>query len=270
MMLAKEQLVRCPDTYLPKSEEDLVEISETAVFPLVIKPRKSSGSRGIRKVDNKNDLIEVFNELKREYSELMIQECIPLGDRYDVCLLFDQNQEVKASFVQKELRHFPIHMGPSTVQESIIDEELISRTVRLLEPLKWSGIVEVEYMIDKRNNQPVLMEINPRFWNSLELAVQSGVDFPYMLYQLCMNEEITVQKEYQVGRMNRWLFPGDILHFLLNPKRFSMKPSFFSGKNQSVYDDTFSLSDPLPGLILIVSCFRFAFSIKAWKMFFKR
>jgi predicted ATP-grasp superfamily ATP-dependent carboligase len=270
MKLAKEQLVGCPATFLPKSEEDLAEIAETTVFPLVIKPRKSSGSRGIRKVENKDELLEVFHEIKKKYPEPMIQEYIPLGDRYDVCLLYDQKHEVKASFVQKELRHFPIQIGPSTVQESVDNEKLIMLSVHLLEPLNWSGIVEVEYMVDPRTNQPVLMEINPRFWNSLNLAVECGIDFPYLLYQLSMDEKITFQKEYEIGRKNRWLFPGDFLHFLLNSKRFSMKPSFFSGKKQSVYDDTFSLSDPLPGLILLVSCFRYALSIKTWKMFFKR
>jgi predicted ATP-grasp superfamily ATP-dependent carboligase len=270
MMLANKQGVRCPDTYLPKNEEEAKEIAEKAVFPLTIKPRKSSGSRGIRKIDDKDTLLSVFHDIQAEYSTPMIQEWIPHGDRYDVCLLYDQNHEVKASFVQKEIRHFPMPIGPSTVQESVIKDELIELSLHLLKPLNWSGIVEVEYMIDPGTNQPVLMEINPRFWNSLELAVQSGVDFPYLLYQLCIGQEIANVSEYQIGRRNRWLFPGDTLHFLLNPRRFSMKPSFFATRKQLVYDDTFSLSDPLPGVILILSCFRFAFSLKTWKLFFQR
>lgn len=270
VQLAMKQSVKCPATYLPKNEQDVAEIAETAVFPLVIKPRKSSGSRGIRKAVNKESLFEVFAEIKKEYPDPMIQECIPLGDRYDVCLLYDQTHKVTASFVQKEIRHFPIKMGPSTVQESVVNEELIALSVQLLASLNWSGIVEVEYMIDSRTDEPVLMEINPRFWNSLDLAVQTGIDFPFLLYQLSLDESVTVQKEYPAGRRSRWLFPGDFLHFLLNSERSAMKPAFFSGKKQSVYDDTFSLSDPLPGIILILSCFRFAFSIKSWKMFFKR
>ncbi|NRD77986.1 ATP-grasp domain-containing protein [Bacillus sp. BRMEA1] len=268
--LARKQSVKCPETYLPNDKQDVVKMAETAVFPLVVKPRKSSGSRGIRKVENKESLLEIYEEIRKEYPNPMIQECIPFGDRYDVCLLYDQQHEVKASFVQKEIRHFPIKMGPSTVQESVSNEELIELSIHLLKPLNWTGIVEVEYMIEPRTNQPVLMEINPRFWNSLDLAIQSGIDFPYLLYQLCLGQSVPVQKEYPAGRRSRWLFPGDLLHFLLNPERFSMKPSFFSGKKQSVFDDTFSLADPLPGVMLILCCVRLAFSIKSWKMFFKR
>jgi len=270
MKLANAQDIDCPTTYLANKAGDLTGISNTANFPLIIKPLKSSGSRGIRKVTNRDELLPVFLEIQQEYSEVLIQEFIPLGDRYDVCLLYDRNHEVKASFVQKELRHFPVEMGPSTVQESVIDDDLIERSIKLLEPLDWIGIVEVEFMMDSRTNRPVLMEINPRFWNSLDLAVQSGMDFPYLLYQLCMGEEVPRHTHYEIGRRSRWLFPGDILHFLWNPKRLSMYPPMLSGKKQKVYDDTFNISDPWPGVIWFLTCFRFLFDGHALRSFIKR
>lgn len=270
MKLAKELQIDCPTTYLATSIEDVEEIATTAIFPLIIKPHKSSGSRGIRKIQKRGDLIPTFLEIQQEYSDILIQEFIPLGDRYGVCLLYDSNHKVQASFVQKEVRHFPIAMGPSTIQESVICDELIERSVKLLKPLSWSGIVEVEFMIDSTTNIPMLLEINPRFWNSLDLAVQSGVDFPYLLYQLCLGNKITPQTSYEVGRRCRNLFPGDLLHFLHNPKRFTINPSIISGKKQRLYDDTFSLSDPMPGIMLIVTCFTFFLNLKALKVFFKR
>jgi predicted ATP-grasp superfamily ATP-dependent carboligase len=270
MELAKKQKIKSPITYLAERDENVREIADFAEYPLIIKPRKSSGSRGIRKVYNKGELLQTYKDIQNQYSDLMIQEYIPLGNRYDVCLLYDNNHEVKSTFVQKEIRHFPIQMGPSTVQESVKFDELIEQSIELLKPLNWSGIVEVEFMIDSRTNQPILMEINPRFWNSLDLSVQCGVDFPFLLYQLCQGKEIQVTKQYEVGRRSRWLFPGDILHFLFNKNRLNMEPPFLSGKKERVYDDTFSSTDPAPGVILILACFRYAFTIQVWKMFFKR
>ena len=270
MTLANQQQVECPPTYLAKNVEDLTPIMEVATFPLILKPRKSSGSRGIRKVQHKEELKSLFLEAQQQYPDMLIQECIPLGDRYDVCLLYDANHEVKASFVQKEIRHFPVQMGPSTVQESVVFKELIERSMRLLEPLKWSGIVEVEFMMDERTNTPILMEINPRFWNSLDLSVQSGIDFPYFLYQLCQGEKVSLHTMYEVGRRSRWLFPGDILHFLWNPKRKTMNPPLFSGDKHRVYDDTFSKKDPLPGIVWIFTCFRLLLDGQALKKFIMR
>ncbi|TQR11852.1 carboxylate--amine ligase [Psychrobacillus lasiicapitis] len=270
MRLATKQKIDCPATYLAKNLEDLREIAEMASFPLIIKPRKSSGSRGIRQVPNKEALVPIFLEIRQEYAEVLIQEFIPLGDRYDVCLLYDGNHEIRASFVQREVRHFPIAMGPSTVQESVIYDDLIERSKKLLKPLGWSGIVEVEYMMDSRTNVPILLEINPRFWNSLDLSIQSGIDFPYLLYQLAQGEEVSVPTHYEIGRRSRWLFPGDVLHFLWNPKRLKMKPSILSGKKQRLYDDTFSINDPIPGVIWIFSCLLFTLNVKALKTFFTR
>ena len=35
-------------------------------------------------------------------------------------------------------------------------------------------------------NEPKLIEVNPRFWGSLALAIYAGIDFPYLLYKLAM------------------------------------------------------------------------------------
>ena len=36
----------------------------------------------------------------------------------------------------------------------------------------------VEFKHDERDGVPKLMEINGRFWGSLQLAIDAGVDFP--------------------------------------------------------------------------------------------
>jgi predicted ATP-grasp superfamily ATP-dependent carboligase len=268
--LAMQQDIDCPKSYFPKDNQDLLHIADIITYPAIIKPRKSSGSRGIRKVDNKEQLIAIFNEVKKDYNIPLIQEFVPLGERYDVCLIYDRNNEIKATFVQKEIRHFPIEMGPSTVQESVKYEELIERSRKLLQPLKWTGIVEVEYMVDPRTNKPKLMEINPRFWNSLDLAVRAGVDFPYLYYKLSIGENVEQVTKYNVGIKSRWSIPADLLHFLLNRQRFKMKPSFLAGEKHGVYDDTFSKNEPLPGIVFLLACVKYMFSLDSLKMFFRR
>ena len=41
----------------------------------------------------------------------------------------------------------------------------------------------IEFRIDSRDGVPKIMEVNPRFWGSLQLSILSGVDFPYLLYK---------------------------------------------------------------------------------------
>jgi predicted ATP-grasp superfamily ATP-dependent carboligase len=268
-LLASRSNVDCPNAYMPKSVEDLINLSEQIDYPVVIKPRKSSGSRGIRVVKDADELLFQYRTIHLLYPFPMIQEYIPQGNRYDVCLLYDQNHQIKCAFIQKEIRHFPIEMGPSTVQESIEYPELLEYSQRLLTELNWTGIVEVEFMIDPRSGSPKLMEINPRFWNSLELSIKCGVDFPYFLLKVALNEPFENVMDYSLGVKTRWLIPGDILHFLTNKNRFQMDPPFINVKN-NLYDDTFLVSDPLPSIATIAACIRYGLKPTAWKMMFKR
>jgi predicted ATP-grasp superfamily ATP-dependent carboligase len=269
-LLAKGAKVDCPITLLPSSQEDLKFLANKLEYPVVIKPRKSSGSRGIRVVNNAKELIHLYEKIHKVYPSPLIQEFIPQGERYDVCLLYNHEHQLKGSFIQKELRHFPVEMGPSTVQESVEYPELLEISKKLMEDLNWTGIVEIEYMIDPRNGSPKLMEINPRFWNSLELSIQCGVDFPSLLLKVAKKESFENRFHYDIGKRTRWLIPGDILHFVTNKDRFAMNPSFISRKRAPLKDDSFLLSDPLPTLATVAACFRYGINPNAWKMMFKR
>jgi predicted ATP-grasp superfamily ATP-dependent carboligase len=56
---------------------------------------------------------------------------------------------------------------------------------------------------------PYLMEINTRFWGSLQLAIDAGVDFPYLLYQLACAQKPDPVSSYKNGKRLRWLL-GDL------------------------------------------------------------
>jgi predicted ATP-grasp superfamily ATP-dependent carboligase len=269
-LLATRAKVATPKALIPNTIEELRQVSNSMDYPVVIKPRKSSGSRGIRVVHHRDEIIKIYEEIHRQYPNPMLQEYIPQGSRFDVCLLYDRQHQLIASFVQKELRHFPIDIGPSTVQESVDYPELVEKSQRLLAELQWTGIVEIEYMIDPRDGLPKLMEINPRFWNSLELAIQCGVDFPNLLYKVANHQTINHDGQYELGKRTRWLIPGDILHFMTNKNRLRMDPPFISTRKYLLKDDSFLLSDPLPTVALILACVRYGLNPSAWKMMLKR
>lgn len=99
--------------------------------------------------------------------------------------------------------------------------------IRLLRELNWYGLAMVEFKVDPRDGVPKLMEINPKLWGSLNLAIASGVDFPALLYRLAVDGDVRPVFDYQVGVRCRFLL-ADSLHFLANPHRFRLKPSFFN------------------------------------------
>lgn len=268
--LAQKAGVPCPSTLFPASLESLENLVSGLQYPIVIKPRKSAGSRGIRVVRNREELLRQYAAVHKEYPFPIVQEYIEQGDRYDVCLLFNKSRQLRASFVQKELRHFPIPMGPSTVQESVDRPDLIEMSVALIEQLDWYGIVELEYMIDVRDGKPKFMEINPRFWNSLYMAMIAGVDFPWLLYQMAVEGDIRPVTGYKTGVLCRWLLPGDLLHFLSSKDRWKMNPPLMNIYKCPVHDDILSRDDPFPTLGFLMACVRYLFDPAMWKLIFRR
>lgn len=258
--------VDCPKTFMPDNTDALYEIAQKIRYPAVIKPRISAGSRGIRKAFSMEEMIREYKQAESLYEKPIIQEYIGSGDRYDVCLLYDMEGNLKASFIQKELRHFPVEMGPSTVQESVHYPELIESSLAIMGKLPWRGVVELEYMIDENDGRPKFMEINPRFWASLQTSISSGIDFPWMLYNIALNKPLEGVYEYPEGVRCRWMFPGDILHFITNSRRLRMDPSFFS----RIKDDIAWIKDPMPVIGFMLACFRYLFDKKMWKAMFDR
>ncbi len=243
--------VDCPLTVRPDNPESLWRDVSFMGFPLVIKPVKSSGARGIRIVHEKDDFMDTYMQVSKKYSFPLVQKYVRFKEKYDVCLMYDNKSRLKASFVQREIRHYPKEVGPSTVQESVCRKDLIDIALKIMEKIPWRGVVELEFLIDDKD-RPVFMEINPRFWASLETAVLSGVNFPMLYYNIAKYGDCEVVSDYKKGIKTRWMWPGDLLYFLTSSNFRDMSPSFFSGKSKGINDDIFRVDDPFPmvGVIL--------------------
>jgi len=263
--------IPCPKTYFINFLDDARELGSEIEFPVVIKPKDSSGSRGIVYVKDKRTLYNEYLRVHRRYQFPLIQEYIPPGGTaYGVFALLNKNSKERAIFVHKRIREFPISGGPSTLRESVFKPDLVQLGLKLLKSMGWYGIAMVEFKEDPRDGIVKLMEVNPRFWGSLELSIFSGVDFPYLLYRMVMDGDVGSVTSYKVGVKCRWLLPGDILHFLTNPERFTMKPSFFKFFDKNMRYDILSFRDPGPTIGFFISFFRNLFNIRKWRYVFRK
>lgn len=223
--------------------------SSSIPIPAVIKPRISSGSFGIVYVKKKEDLRSSYQNVHERYPHPLIQEWIPDGGgTFGVSALFDEASNVKAAFVHKKLRMYPVQGGPSTLAEGVEHPRIMELGLSLLKSLSWVGVGMAEFKVDPRDGIPKLMEVNPRFWGSLQLAIVSGVDFPFLILKMAKKEAFEPVVHYAVGKRFRWLLLGDILHFLNHPQRFDLHPSFFDFLDPDTSYDVFSKDDPLPVL----------------------
>ncbi len=212
---------------------------------MVVKPRVGSGGRGLALARTPEEFTRVLAARDPGEPATLLQSWVGEGPQLDVCLLYDQGGRRVAAFVQREVRHYPLTGGPSTVQESVKAPELIALAERLVDGLGWVGPLEAEFRYDEAG-EPRLMEVNPRFWASLFLAVLAGVDFPRLTVDVALGSRPSAPTDYPGGLRCRWLLPGDVLHYLTNPHRAQMDPPFWGARRRGVRDDMVAADDPLP------------------------
>ncbi len=190
-------------------------------YPVVVKPVRSristdTGwlSTSVHYAYSESDLRHLYREhaYLTSYPSL-IQERI-VGPGVGVFVLFDRGH-LLAAFAHRRLREKPPSGGVSVLRESVpLPPSLRHYAVRLLGSLGWHGVAMMEFKQDHRTGNHYLMEVNGRFWGSLQLAIDAGVDFPYLFYQLALDRHPDVCGSYRAGVKSRWLL-GDLDHLLL-------------------------------------------------------
>lgn len=218
--LARQCGIACPETYEVSAVMSAAQLPQSIRYPVVVKPKSSKyfdGERwsigSVRFANNADELIAIYRELHAQIPFPIVQERVE-GEGRGVFLLVWEGQ-LKAAFCHRRLREKPPWGGVSVYCESLpLDEPIVEKSLALLRAIEWQGPAMVEYKIDPRDQQPKLMEINGRFWGSLQLAIDSGVNFPFLLYRLANGKSVSPQTAYTVGVRSRWVL-GDFDNLLI-------------------------------------------------------
>jgi predicted ATP-grasp superfamily ATP-dependent carboligase len=204
-----------------RSIDEVKEALREVGLPAVVKPIESWVWQ--EKADNNDhrgkritsQLVTTVAEAKLAVEELtslggatLFQQFLT-GRREAISFLY-ANGMIHARFAQWAKRTEPPLGGQSVLRQSIaIPDDIGDQAERLVREIDLEGYSEVEYRRDSAG-KPYLMEINPRLSASVEIAVHSGVDFPYLLYQWAIGDQIERVQSYRVGKWMRYL-KGDIM-----------------------------------------------------------
>jgi predicted ATP-grasp superfamily ATP-dependent carboligase len=270
LQIAMENGIPCPETHFPRSVEELPSILEGVQYPVVLKPRVGSGRRGVTICESPEEAALIYRRSVEQFGPMLIQEYIPYGGELGVYALVNRNCEMRAVTVQRRLRSYPIDGGPSTLRETIrneLSETAIDLAYRLLRAMRWFGVAMVEFRIDERDGSLKLMEVNPRFWGSLQLSILSGVDFPYLLYKMMIEGDVAPVLDYKPGVQCRWLLPGEILWYLSSPQKLKNLRELL---RFDIPDDIISWSDPGPTLGFVLATLRYSMDREMWRFVLRR
>jgi predicted ATP-grasp superfamily ATP-dependent carboligase len=240
MLLAAQKIgIGYPATFMLGHQDDLEATAASLTYPVVLKPRLSWlrhedrwVSGGVQYAYNAEDLKQKYRQAHAKIPHPLVQERIE-GEGRGVFLLV-WNGELKAAFCHRRLREKPPWGGVSVYRESLpLDHEIVDRSYRLLQAFGWQGPAMVEFKVDNRDQQLKLMEVNGRFWGSLQLAMDAGMNFPLLYYRLAIGEDAPSQFDYKAGVRSRWLL-GDLDQLLIRWKHRTGQNGFARGESSKL------------------------------------
>lgn len=211
--LARSLNIPVPDSQMFKNAAELKGVSVN--YPCVLKPALSHIFTGDDWIPTHVKIIQdepgLQQALARSHylktTPFMLQSFIP-GYGGGIFCLYNNGQPLQF-FAHERLREKPPEGGVSVLSRSVaVDEELKASAQKLLGAVSWHGVAMVEFRITPEG-KAYLMEVNTRFWGSLQLAVDSGVDFPLMLAKAQLGHPVASTGDYLIDQRLRWLL-GDV------------------------------------------------------------
>jgi protein-tyrosine-phosphatase len=227
-MLARDLDIPVPECSLIESLDRLPPV---ALYPVVLKTTQSLILMGDRSVDGSVALIQHPEErldfLRRYLPHGPVQQqAFVSGHGFGIEFLYNRGEPVW-HFAHERIHEGPKKGGASSYRRSLEPPEtLLQAARRLLDTLNWHGVAMVEFRAQE-DGRFYLMEINPRLWGSLALAIDAGVDFPLGLLGIAKEEPVSAQPRYRRNYYARNI-SEDIFWQLSNLKAHHGDPLFLT------------------------------------------
>lgn len=240
--------VSVPATRFPVSLAECFAAAEEIGFPVIVKPRWSNAWNGrsfyptlapayVSQVDE----LAVAVEKRRQEDDWPLIQGFVQGRGKGVFALCEQGRVV-AWFAHERLRDTRPSGASSSLRRSVpLEPRLREPAERLLSEMKWHGPAMVEFKDDDRE-APYLMEVNGRFWGSLQLAIDAGVNFPLLWLSLLKGQHVEHSGRYAEGLALRWLW-GDVKRFM---RILRGAPQGYPGRYPTVMQGVRELLGPQP------------------------
>lgn len=237
---ALEHGIPIPPTYFPCSEKEVRMISTYAIFPCFVKYPIGSASNAVFMMNTPDELTAFFAAREHDGIWPVIQQKV-CSDLYGLTGVCEKGVI---------LHHFTFRTGyqysrggTPPFAYSFSDERLLESAQSFLRSLNYSGPFDLDYLKNK-NGEYLLLEINPRFSGTLNLAYKLGVDLPATYLQLIWGEcpEKPLPTNYKTGVFHRSIFPDEIRWCFKNKKHLQFWLNFLKlGSKNNIYWDDLAL-----------------------------
>lgn len=193
------------------------QLKSKAVKKTVIKLLTGNSSKGVFYGKDPEHTQSIVKKLIKKYQLVesrypQIEEYVE-GEGYGCSVLYSEGKFI-AHFTHRRLRDKIETGGTSTYREAAVHEGIEAAAKNIFDSLGWNGLAMCEFKVCSKTGKFWFIEVNPRMWGSISLAIESGVQFPYLAW-LCATQGAKKAIDYHkscainTNWKARWLL-GDI------------------------------------------------------------
>jgi predicted ATP-grasp superfamily ATP-dependent carboligase len=198
--------IDAPETFFPETAAEVARIAREAEGPLLLKPRtqlflEAHGKGSLVPAAAKLD--EAFDAYRRDHrymppiSDRHPELTSPMLQRYHPEAAFgiyslsgfrSRSGEVLRMLGATKVLQRPRRLGIGLCFESApVPDDMQARARRLLDELGYFGVFELEFIhVEGRH---LLIDMNPRFFNQMQLDVSRGLDLPRLAYAAALGDQ---------------------------------------------------------------------------------
>lgn len=180
--------------HLPMAKSALPELGikkalQFTGLPAIVKPRKGWGSRQTVKIESVEEARSVVTRIPAPVIQTYLT-----GAEYTVDCLADRSGKVICIVPRRRVK---ILGGISFQGITVRYEALIELGKKVAKHLKFAG--PFNFQVINNNEEPKIVEINPRFSGAGILSVMAGANIPYLALRGILNMKIPSKIDFEDG-----------------------------------------------------------------------
>ena len=249
--------VPTPNFWIVRSEEELNRQRRDFSYPLIIKPLLSHQFENTYhakhfRAANEDELDEAFRKVLTDGIEVIVVERIP-GRDDQLCSYYtylNEHGEPEFHYTKRMVRRFPAGMGSGVCQQTAKDlPEVQELSLKLFKSSGVKGLLNTEYIRDRRDGTLKLIECNGRFTGVNRLLIDSGLNINLHVYNRLTGGPAVPLGHYRDGPMF-WDPIGDLYAFRERRKTGELTLfTWIRTLKLPIVLPVFQWDDPVPSLI---------------------
>jgi predicted ATP-grasp superfamily ATP-dependent carboligase len=192
-------------------------------YPFLIKPFWGSDGKGIVKINNKKEYLQIFKQHLPDKDFLLVQPFIE-GFDIDISFLAEEGKIIVYAIQQSLAKEKRFKYSRSI--KFIKNDRLLEFTSNIVRDLNYSGVAHLDLRYDTANSRYELVDFNTRFWGSILGSLHVGINFPDLVCKKAMGQELD-NLEY---RADNYFETFNIFKVIINTilRRGRNHPTYFN------------------------------------------